>query len=368
MRDMRIAFFLPNLEGGGAERVCVNLGVYFLQQGIDVDFILVRASGPLLEELPVGIQIHDLKAPRILASLPGLLNYLRNHQPQALIAAPDAVNVIAGLASWLAGKKTKVLATNHINLVELWRNSQKLQEKVYPWLLHFIFPVYDGIATVSEGNAQALLGMGRLPKDRVHVIPNPIMRPEIGRLAKEPLDHPWFVPGEAPVILAVGRLHEQKDFPTLIKAFSILRRRHFVRLMILGDGSQRDALVDLAEQLHIGDDLSMPGFDPNPFRYMSRCAVFASSSSWEGFGNVLVEALACGAQVVATDCPSGPAEILDHGRYGRLVPVSDPAALADSLEAALIHPYGKEMLKARAMHFTVEVAAEAYLRVLRMGQ
>jgi glycosyltransferase involved in cell wall biosynthesis len=368
MRDMRIAFFLPNLEGGGAERVCVNLGVNFLQRGMDVDIVLVRATGPLLEDLPVGIQIHDLKAPRILASLPALVKYLRNHQPQALIAAPDTTNVIAGLAVWLAGEKTKILATNHINLVELWRNSQKLQEKIYPWLLHLLFPIYEGIVTVSDGNAQALLGMGRLPKEKVHVIYNPIMRPEIGELAEEPLDHPWFAPGEPAVILAAGRLVAQKDFPTLLWAFSLLRQRHSVRLMILGDGSQRETLVDMAEILHIGDDFSMPGFDPNPFRYMSRCAVFASASTWEGFGNVLVEALACGAQVVATDCPSGPAEILDHGRYGRLVPVSDPAALADSLEAALIHPYGKEMLKERAMHFTVEAAAEAYLRVLGLGR
>lgn len=189
--------------------------------------------------------------------------------------------------------------------------------------------------------------------------------------ARAPLDHPWFMPGEPPVVLGAGRLGRQKDFPTLIRAFSLLRAGRRARLVILGGArEERRTAAEIAElsalarSLGVADDVALPGPEANPFRFMARSAVFALSSAWEGFGNVLVEALACGCPVVSTDCPSGPAEILDGGRYGRLTPVGDASALADAMTEAVVSIPDRDLLRCRAQDFTVERSVDGYLRAL----
>jgi glycosyltransferase involved in cell wall biosynthesis len=208
-----------------------------------------------------------------------------------------------------------------------------------------------------------------VPSAKVKVIYNPTVTPEIFRKATEPVQHPWFVDNRVPIILAAGRLHRQKDFPTLLRAFSLLRQNRPCRLVILGDGKKRrrKALRQLAKQLGIEKDVSLPGFVENPFAYMARANLFVLSSAWEGFGNVIVEALACGCPVVSTDCRSGPREILDNGRYGRLVPVGDPEALARAMLEALDdpdNPCDRETRIQRAMEFSVDKIVDEYLKVL----
>jgi glycosyltransferase involved in cell wall biosynthesis len=310
------------------------------------------------------VQVVDLKATRTLTALPALVRYLRSTRPAALIAAPDIANIIAGAAKLLAGGTTRVIATNHINVISNARNSCKIQEKTYPLLLRLLAPVFYGLVAVSRGNADALQSKAHFPSRKLHVIHNPIVRPEMDQLSLAPLQHPWFQPGQPPVILAVGRLEVQKDYPTLLRSFSLVRQHRPAHLVILGQGTQCEAILRLAEELGVSSDIDLTGFDLNPFRYMARCAVFVLSSAWEGFGNVLGEALACGAQIVSTDCPSGPAEILENGEHGRLVPVGDSVALARAIEAALDHPLPGEGLKERAKAFTSETAVGAYLQVL----
>jgi glycosyltransferase involved in cell wall biosynthesis len=178
------------------------------------------------------------------------------------------------------------------------------------------------------------------------------------------LDHLWFSPGQPPVVLSVGRLVPQKDHATLLRAFSRLRAGRAARLVILGDGKDRKSLELLASKLGVADDVSLPGFESNPYRYMRRCAVFVLSSAWEGSGNVLAEAMACGAPVVSTDCPSGPAEILGDGKYGPLVAVGDHEALAAAIEASLDHPPPPGDLRSRADVFSSSRSADAYLKLL----
>lgn len=364
MNRRRIAFFLPNLAGGGAERVCVNLASGFLTRGLDIDFVLARASGPLVADLPPEANIVDLKAARTLAALPGLARYLRQQSPEAVIAAPDVANLVAAWAKLLARSDTLVLGSNQNNIIHSSRNNPKIQEKAYPFLLRLFAPAFHGLVTVSKGNSEAIDRKVHFPRQKVHLIYNPAARSEIGVLSRVPLDHPWFAIGQAPVILAVGRLERQKDYPTLLRAFAILRQVRQARLVILGVGSQRNAILNLGTNLGILEHLDVLPFDLNPFRYMARSTVFVLSSAWEGFGNVLVEALACGTQVVSTDCPSGPAEILENGKYGRLVPVGDAAGLAAAIDDAIDRPIPAELLKSRAKDFSIESAAKSYLRVL----
>jgi glycosyltransferase involved in cell wall biosynthesis len=205
-----------------------------------------------------------------------------------------------------------------------------------------------------------------LSRTHVTTVYNPVVTPALlGQSAAE-LHDPWFAPSEPPVILGVGRLTRQKDFPTLIRAFARLRRARPARLLILGEGELRPALEELVADLELTDHVRMPGFTDNPFAYMRQSALFALSSAWEGLPTVLIEAMACGTPVVTTDCPSGPAEILEHGKWGRLVPVGDAEALADAMLQTLNAPTCADVA-ARAAEFNVASAVDAYLAVMLPG-
>jgi len=230
-----------------------------------------------------------------------------------------------------------------------------------------LYPQAHNIVAVSQGVAEDLSTLIQLSPDRVTVIYNPVITPNLLEQALAPLTHPWFEREQPPVILGAGRLSLQKDFPTLLRAFALVRQHRPARLVILGEGEERANLERLAIELGIQNDVSMPGFVDNPFAFMAKASVFVLSSAWEGFGNVLVEALACGCPVVATDCRSGPREILDNGRYGRLVPVGDHEALAKAILETLDNPdfpADRQTRIQRAMEFSVDAAVDKYLKVL----
>ncbi len=232
-----------------------------------------------------------------------------------------------------------------------------------PNFIRIFYPWADEIVTVSNGVADDFASITGLRRERIQVIYNPVVTPEILEKAEEPLNHPWFTPGEPPVILSVGRLAKQKDYPTLIRAFALVHRECPARLMILGEGEERPKLEALIQELGLDDDVSLPGFVDNPYAYMSRAAVFVLSSAWEGFGNVLVEAMAVGTPVVATDCPSGPAEILGGGKWGKLVPVGDIEKIAKAIIETLEDLNRPDVTK-RAQDFGIEKLVQNYLRVL----
>jgi len=327
----KISLFLPSLRGGGAERVMVNLARGFAERGLQVDMVLAKAEGPYLSEVHDGVRVVDLGSKRVLYSLPGLVRYLRRERPDAMLSAMTHANVIAIWARRLAGVKTRLVVSEHNNLSIATENSRSLRAKLMPWFIRRFYPSSDAVVAVSRGVAEDLAARTGLPIEIIRVIYNPVITPELFAKAEEPLDHPWFQPGEPPVILGVGRLVRQKDFATLIHAFALVREERPARLMILSEGEERPALESLVRELGIEEDVSLPGFVENQFKYMKRAAVFVLSSRWEGFGNVLVEAMALGTPVVSTNCPSGPAEILEGGKWGRLVPVGDVHKLAASM-------------------------------------
>jgi glycosyltransferase involved in cell wall biosynthesis len=221
----------------------------------------------------------------------------------------------------------------------------------------------DAVVAVSKGVADELAALGEVPREKVHVIHNPIDSGRIIRQAEAQPEHPWFQPGQPPVLLAAGRLHPQKDYPTLLRAFASLRKARKLRLAILGEGRERPRLEQLIGDLGIGEDVRLLGFQQNPFAFMARAAVFVLSSAWEGLGNVLIEALACGCPVVSTDCPHGPSEILEKGRYGALVPVGDPQELAHAIVAALERPADARAGVERARAFDIQNIAEQYVQL-----
>ena len=389
-----IAIFVHSFGGsGGAERVMLNLICELVDQGHRVDLVMARREGLFLDQIPSSTRIIDLNvrsarktlftlprlgrdswfwacmvlAPKphfVLGALPGLANYLKLERPDALISSMDYPNVVAIMARDLARVKTRVIATVHIALSMKVATIKKRRVKDLPRVGHYFYPRADAIVAVSQGVADDLVQVMGLPSESITTIYNPVVSPKLSMQAADSLSHPWFAGDGPPVILAVGSFKVAKDPLTLLKAFAIVRSKRPARLVILGDGKLYDELKRQAEKLHIARDIDMPGFVDNPYKYMARASLFVLSSIYEGLPTVIVEALACGCPVVSTDCPSGPAEILDHGRYGILVPVKDEKALALAMIHALDAQHDKLFLMARGQEFSLERAAEQYLRLI----
>jgi len=341
----------------------LRLAIGFAERDFPVDLVLACASGPFAAEVPSNVRVVDLRARRVLTATPGLVRYMRRERPHAMISAMDYANLVAIWSRWVARVPLRLIISERNTMSQSTRNAVTLRDRAIPTLARWFYPWADGIVAVSQGVADDLVATVRLDSAQVEVIYNPTVAPEIYERASEPIEHAWFGPGEPDVILAVGRLAPQKDYPTLLRAFTRLRERTPCRLMILGEGKARPELEALVAELGIEADVALPGFVANPYPYMARAAVFAMSSAWEGLPNALIEALALGATVVSTDCPSGPREILEEGRWGQLVPVGDVDRLADAMADALKSPNSSDREEA-VRRFTRTESVSRFLRAI----
>ncbi|HEY9852752.1 MAG TPA: glycosyltransferase [Leptolyngbyaceae cyanobacterium] len=365
LENKTVSLFIPNMDGGGAEKVMLHLARGFTERGIKTDLVLAKAEGAYLSNIPDEVRVIDLnsKSPVILYKTLNLIRYLQQEQPKFLLSALDLVSA-STLARNLARVPTKVVMTVQTHLSQQLRDQHQGMGKVRPHLIKWFYPWADKITATSEGVARDVSYLTGVPLKDISVIYNPVVTPELVQKAKEPLDHPWFAPGEPPVILGVGRLVYQKDFATLIKAFSLIKKQMPARLMILGEGMDREKLEDLVRELDLENEVALPGFVENPYAYMAKASVFVLSSVYEGFGNVVAEAMAVGTPVVSTDCESGPGEILENGKLGYLVPVGDFEALAYATIATLNNPVSSQVLKQRSQTFSIPRIVDRYLEVL----
>lgn len=361
--NRRVAFFIGCFGGGGIERIMAHLAHSFVKLGVQVDLVLDKGGSPHLWRMPPETRIIDLKAPRLSMSLPGLVRYLRQERPDAMLSTDHYMNEIAILARAIARVATRTIVAEHNQLSKTVRNASQLKGRLTPLFTRLLYPYADGIVAVSQGVAKDLAHTAALPLDRIETIYNPVIHPEMLALAREPVEHPWFAPGEPPVILGVGKLEAQKDFPTLIRALATVRRSRPARLMILGWGPDRPALEALVQELGLEDAVDLLGYMQNPYAYMARSAVFALSSAWEGLPTVLIEAMALGTPVVSTDCESGPSEILAGGQYGYLTPVGSSEALAQAI-LDVFSGDPKYVDPAWLEQFGLETATQKYLDIL----
>lgn len=329
-----LAFFLPSLSGGGAERTMLNLAIGIKNRGFSIDLVLMQAVGPYLHEIPNTIRIIDLNAKRARTCLPALVKYLSREEPKWLMSGLHA-NPIALLGKLIPGISTKVIISERNTLSIQSKNTKNLRSKISPLLAKCLYPIADGIVAVSKGVANDLIDVVGISKHRVRYIYNPVVTPQLRQKADVPLSDPWFSDGQPATVLAIGSLTAQKDFSVLIEAFSRVIRTHPSRLLILGEGQERAKLEAQVRELKLNNSIKMPGFVSNPYPYMRRADVFVLSSRWEGLPGVLIEALYCEIPIVATDCPSGVKEILNGQEYGKVVPVGDVSALANGISAAL---------------------------------
>lgn len=332
----RIAIFMPSLFGAGGQRSMLNLAHGIAERDYDVDLVLAQAEGAFLNEVRSPVRLVDLKASRALTSLPALVRHLRRERPEAMLSVFGYTNIIALWAWRLAGGRTRLFVNEQNTVSQEAGNASSWRGRLTPRLMKRFYPWANGIVVVSQGVRDDMAELTNIPRERITVIYNPsVVGAEVAEKAQAPLDHPWFTPEQPPVLLAVGRLQVQKDYPMLLRAFAQVRQARPVRLLILGEGKERPMLEALIDELGLGQDVSLPGFVSNPYAYMARASLFVLSSRWEGLPTVLIEALCCGTPAVSTDCPSGPREILREGQYGQLVPVGDADALARAIETAL---------------------------------
>ncbi len=359
-----LALFIPTLGGGGAERVFLNLANGFAERGYRVELVLASAQGSYLSELDGRVQLVDfeqrLGKGRLALSIFPLIRYLRQRKPKVLLSALTEANIIAVLSRIFSAVPIRLFLSEHSTFSIAVKRESFLKKLLLFICLKVLYRNADGIIAVSDGVASDLKRIIGGTKTNLKVIYNPVVTPEMIRKSEEPLEHPWFAPGEPPVILGCGRLTAPKDFETLIRAFAIVRKELPSRLVILGEGEKRQRLEALIKNLGMEQDVALPGFVSNPYKYMKRAAVFVLSSKWEGLPTVLIEALACGTPVVSTDCPSGPREILDNGKYGALVPVGDLEALANAIIAKLKAPDPADDLTQRTQTFSLMNVLKQY--------
>lgn len=361
----RLAIFVAFSGRGGVERVVYNLLQGLSAHDIEVDLLAVVGKHGQLPPIPwPNIRVVDLKARHSQTALFALARYLRRERPAVLMAAKDRAVRTAVLARWLAGVDTRLVGQLHMNVTGYLADKTPLQRWLRTAPMRWLFPYLDLIIGVSEGVVEDTMKITGLPRERMAALPNPVITPEVYARAEEPTGHPWLDQPGPPVILGAGRLTPEKDFATLLRAFQIVRGRRDCRLVIIGEGPRRQSLEALAAGLGLEDSVSLPGHTGNPYAYMKRAALLAFSSTAEGSGNVLIEAMALGTPVVSTDCPHGPRETLAGGRYGALVPVGDHQALAEAILATLERPLPAKILQKAVADFSLAASTSRYLQAL----
>lgn len=359
----KLAVFMPSLNGGGAERVTLLLINELAERGHTVDLLVANGNGVYRKQVHEAINVIDFNKSRVAACFLPLVQYLRKTKPNSLLSVMNYTNVIAALAVKSSFTNSRLVLTEHNNAEQALKNTESFKYEVVNWLTKSLYKCADAIICVSNGVADSITKVLDIPRDRLSVVYNPVIHPGVKFAAEEPISHHFLSEKHAKLLLAVGRLTAQKNFENLLKAFKLVSEQTPVKLVILGEGEEHAKLTQLATSLGIEDKICMPGFVENPYAWMKQADVFVLSSSWEGLPTVLIEALACGAKVVSTDCPSGPREILDNGRWGQLVEMDNPNALSVGILKALSSPTISAIDKHLDL-FSIEFATSCYEKIL----
>jgi glycosyltransferase involved in cell wall biosynthesis len=361
IKNIKICFFPGALNLGGVGKLTINLAKEMVERGYTVHFFLTKTGGDYMDEIPEGVQVFNGSKGALRSIIP-FIKYLRAEQPTAVISARDYLNYVNIICTGIFSRSSKIITSVHVDY-----SGMPIEESWGSRVLNFfgrvLYPKADKIVAVSKGVAVDFASRFRRPIDEIDVIYNPTYVPE-KYVISSAIKNEKFFHEDKDVIIAVGRMKEQKNFTLLIKAFIEVYAQRPCRLVILGEGDQRAQLEKLVSAAGLVDEVYMPGYVENPIDYIRRSDLFVMSSSWEGFGNVIVEALGVGIKIVSTDCPSGPAEILENGKYGILVPINSVSNMKDAILKALAMQESPERLIARAHDFSVERITTQYLKLL----
>lgn len=362
MPTRRLHIYVPHLGTGGGELSLMRLAEGLSHAGWDVTFIVHRESRrPAM--LPPAVAIAVLGADRTLDAVWKLSRFIRRQRVELLLTAFPHSNAAAVVARALARTPCRLVLSEHAPLAQQVRRMGGWRYRLVPLMVRLCYPRADAVVGVSAGVCEDLRGM--LPEGtRPHLIYNPVLPASLPALCAAPVPHEWLADASLKVVLSVSRLSPEKDLGTLLRAFAVVvRAEPLSRLVVAGGGPEREGLETLSRQLGVSAWVHFAGEVPNPFAWMSRARVFALASQFEGFGNVLVEALAAGASVVSTDCPVGPSEILKGGELGALVPVGNADAMAVSILDALRKPAGPQATANVVHEYSQDRSCEGYSRL-----
>lgn len=358
-----VSVFVPDLSVGGAQRVTINLAEALHTSGFKVELLTADASGEFADEVSDGIDMIELNNTipvlGVLGVVPSLRNHLKRSGSAVLISSLTRANVTAIIAQQFLSQQPLSIGIEHLNITN---KDTTFRGNVTFKLAELLYPQLDAIVAVSEGVATSISNELKINRSDISVIPNIVITDEFRERATSAVDHPW-ANGEFELIVSLGRLSDQKDYPTLLKAFSKVENDD-ARLLIIGEGELMDELVQLSYRLNIQDKVEFAGYVDNPYKYINAASLFVLSSKREGLPTVLIEALGCGCPIVSTDSPSGPREVLDYGRYGHLVPVGDPNRLAGAIDAELSKTHDKTILLERADYFSAKTVVPMFEKLM----
>lgn len=366
----RIAIFVPSLRGGGAEKAMLLFAEGLVARGLKVDLLVAQRQGPLVDQVPARVRVIDLAEPRVSRALPKLISYLKSERPVALYATIVNANIVALVAAgWVrrtSGFRCPVVVRESNVLAP--KGAVSFARRVSGIIAPRLYRSAHAVISVSQDVATELCGADARLKQKVFVLPNPVISPRMVELSKAAPQHHWWTAGtktsdadEIPLIVGAGRLHPQKDFSTLIQAFALLQAKQPARLLILGEGEERPMLEALVDRLGLKESVSLPGYIANPFPYLQRARTFVLSSRYEGMPNVLLQAMAFGTPVVATRCHSGAQEVLQTATFGSLVEPGNIEEMARAIEQRMHEPKSVESAHFVHERFSVERATTEYL-------
>ena len=362
MKALSVFLVRPTLGAGGADRITLTLLQQLDRQRFNPTLVLNQSRGELLDKVPRDVEVLSLDAPGIFNAARPLRRVVDERRPDVVFSTSSGSNVTAALAARRPGPRLVLSERN--GLVR-----DQPAHKLWPLLLakRLLYSRADCVTAVSAGVAEDLRRRLHLPADRLSVVYNPVVTPELTTLAEEPVDEPWF-DEDVPVLLAAGRLVNAKGFDLLLEALARIHKQTTCRLIVLGEGPLRAQLSARAQSLGVADSVKLPGFVANPYAFMRRCTAFVLPSRFEGLPGVLIQAMASGAAAIAADCPFGPSEVIRSGKNGILVPPKDPRALADELLTLLQDDTGRRALgeaaRTSAQRYTLEATMPNYVRAL----
>lgn len=358
-----VTIVLGCFQAGGMERVTINLANGLVAEGIPVDLVVGDGSGPMRAELANGVHLVDLQSGRAPNTLLPLARYLRERRPGVMLSVGRSLNGIAWVATKVARYRGPLVLAEHTTVSHALQQDTSRQHQLGALLARQAYRRADTVVSVSQGAARDLMETLAVPAKQIRVLYNPVITDRLEAVAREPADLPWPQNPEIPMLIALGRFAREKNYTGLLDAFAGVRRQRPARLLLLGDGPDRPELEDRVREHGLEDDVAMPGFRANPYAPMARADLLVLSSRHEALPTVLIEALALGVPIVATDCDNGPREILDGGRLGRLVPVGDTEALTAAILAHLEAVHDRDALRARGEEFSVAPRTREYIRL-----
>lgn len=357
---MKILLMYRDLTHGGVQKIMVYVANYFAGCGYDVTLLVGEAKGPYLNLLSSDVKVISINTKNRYSLCKHLITLLRHHKPDILFTGVPSFNLIAIIAKYISLTNTKVIISEHSNTFKEFSKSKNFSYKLSFLLIPFLYRFSDAIIAVSKGVAKDLSKFSFIPCDSIKTIYNPAYSKSIAQVSKFEVNEDWFEYKDCPVIIGVGRLTEQKDFSTLLDAIYTLRKTRNVKLIIVGDGPMYADLQMKIDSYGLNAYVKLVGFKENPISWINKADVFVLSSKWEGFGNILVEALAAGTTIVSTDCKSGPSEILKGGQLGYLVPTCDVKAMSEKIAYAIDNPISKAVLTNAAEEYDEDFIMKEY--------